>query len=119
MKTELKEIIEIPAGVNVETDEKSIKCRKGESYLVYNISEPLIKIKSEGNNLILYCEKGNKNQFKILKSFVAHIRNLLSGLDKKFIYVLEACYVHFPMTLKLNKDELIINNFLGEKVPRS
>ena len=43
---------------------------------------------------------------------------MFSGLQNKFVYKLEACNVHFPMTIKIEQGFLIINNFLGEKIPR-
>lgn len=76
-------------------------------------------IKVEGNEIVFDCKKGNKNNLKQIKSQMAHLRNLFLGLDKKYTYALEACNVHFPMTLKIDKNKLLINNFLGEKVPRS
>ena len=43
---------------------------------------------------------------------------MFKGLDEKFVYKLQSCNVHFPMTLKVEKNKLIISNFLGEKTPR-
>ena len=43
---------------------------------------------------------------------------MFKGINEKFAYKLEACNVHFPMTLKIEGNKLAINNFLGEKTPR-
>ena len=39
-------------------------------------------------------------------------------MNEKYIYKIEACNVHFPMSLKIEGNKLLINNFLGEKVAR-
>jgi large subunit ribosomal protein L6 len=71
-----------------------------------------------GNTLTFTAPKANKIQVKEIRALLAHVRNLVRGLDKKFVYQLEACNVHFPMTLKVEGKRLAINNFLGEKTPR-
>lgn len=119
MRKEMLETVNIPEGVNVEIKGTTVICKKSGIEHSKEFVIPGITILANGNNIIIRAEKGNKNDWKKIKSTVAHINNLLAGIDKKFTYTLEACNVHFPMTLKLDKGNLIINNFLGEKVPRS
>jgi len=118
MKTKMTEKIEIPSGVSCVYHDKTFTCSKSGVSLSRRIEIPRASLLIKGNEVILDSEKGNKNQFKMIKSNVAHIKNLFQGLNEKFVYSLEACNVHFPMTLKLEPGKLIINNFLGEKVPR-
>ncbi len=118
MKENIKEILEIPAGIECSISDKVIKCRKDSSEFSKAIDLPRVNIKVEGSNILLESSKGTKKELKVIKSYAAHIRNLFSGLQKKFTYKLEACNVHFPMTLKLESGNLIISNFLGEKVQR-
>jgi large subunit ribosomal protein L6 len=73
--------------------------------------------KVEGSEIILSAE-GNKNDYKTIKSYVAHIKNMFHGLSENFVYKLEICNVHFPMTAKVEGSRLVITNFLGEKTPR-
>lgn len=118
MKQKISQKIEVPAGVNCEFSNNVLSCKKGSVTLVRQINEPSITIRAAGNEIIFECLAGNKNQLKVIMSLVAHVKNMFSGLDKKFVYKLQACNVHFPMTLKVEKDKLAINNFLGEKKPR-
>lgn len=79
---------------------------------------PSTDVKLSSESIVFECKKGNKNNFKKIKSAIAHINNIFSGLNEKFVYKMEACNVHFPMTIKVDSKKLIINNFLGEKTPR-
>lgn len=54
----------------------------------------------------------------IMKSFKAHINNLLKGVVEPYSYTLKICSGHFPMTVSVNKNQLIVKNLLGEKIPR-
>ncbi len=118
MRHPITEKLQIPEGISCTYENGILKCQKDNSELSREIKLAQTEIKVGNNEVILHCERGNKNQFKTMRSFIAHINNIFSGLNEKFVYKLEACNVHFPMSLKLEEKELIINNFLGEKVPR-
>ncbi|MEK6928885.1 MAG: 50S ribosomal protein L6 [Nanoarchaeota archaeon] len=119
MKSKILESLEIPEGISCSILQKEIKCSKEGKELSRIINIPRIELRIEDNKIILNNEKGNKKDMKMLKAEIAHIKNIFRGLQKKFIYKLEACNVHFPMTLKLDGNILHINNFLGEKIART
>lgn len=119
MQHKIEEIIEIPKGISCEIVDSSIICKTSTTTLSHRISSPHIKALIAGNTIKLICEKGNKRQFKEIKSHIAHIKNLFEGAQHPFVYTLEACNVHFPMTLKVEGEKVVINNFLGERTPRS
>jgi large subunit ribosomal protein L6 len=110
-RKKISEIMEIPEGVNVEIENRKIKLSKGsetsEKKLSYNA-------RKDGNKIIVECEKPNKKEKRLIKSNIAHIKNLLSGLQNKYVYKLQICSVHFPMNVSVKGNEVIIKNFLGE-----
>ena len=118
MKKIISEFIEIPSGVECEHKDKVLICKKGASQTQKIIDIPGVTIKVQDNKLYIEAKYGNKNQLKMIMTSAAHIKNLFRGLEKPFVYKLESANVHFPMTLKVDKNRLVINNFLGEKVPR-
>lgn len=118
MKQLITESIEIPQGITCEYIEKTIFCKKDSLTLSRKIDIPKISVEVKGDSIILKSEKANKNERKIISSYLKHIQNMFKGLNEKFTYKLEACNVHFPMTLKIERNKLVINNFLGEKTPR-
>lgn len=118
MKQKISETVEIPEGISCEVKDKVLTCKKGSEQLSKSINIPSVKISVKGNEILFLCEKGNKIQFKIIRSYKAHVKNMFHGLNEKFVYTLQAVNVHFPMTLKSEGNKLLINNFLGEKNPR-
>ncbi|MEI6731198.1 MAG: 50S ribosomal protein L6 [archaeon] len=118
MKNKIEEIIEIPEGVTCIHANGRFSCEKSGVKVEREMILPRVDTKIESGKITITAEKGNKIQLKLIKSYVAHIKNMFKGMGKKFEYHLEACNVHFPMTMKLDGNKLIINNFLGEKVPR-
>ena len=118
MKRKISEKVEIPQGVSCTYENGILTCKKGSVEIKKEIKTSQAEIKIHGTHIAVECAKGNKNQYKIIMSILAHIRNIFEGLDEKFVYELEACNVHFPMSLKVEKDRITITNFLGEKNPR-
>lgn len=118
MRTKMSEKVEIPSGITCTIHNHSLTCKKGDKTIVKNVNLPRVTVSVNGNEIIISSHAGAKKENNIIKSYVAHIKNIFSGLNKDFTYVLEAVNVHFPMTLKLEKNNLLINNFLGEKKPR-
>ena len=47
------------------------------------------------------------------------MNNMIKGVTEGFTYTLKALYSHFPMTLAVKGNELVVNNYFGERVPRS
>jgi len=115
VRKKVLEIIEIPEGIEVEIKDRVIKVSKNSEKLERKIE---YNVRKENNKLILECENATKREKKLIKTTAAHIRNLIEGLEKKFVYKLQICSVHFPMNVSVSGNELIIKNFLGETKER-
>jgi large subunit ribosomal protein L6 len=118
MKKLILEQLDIPAGVTCEFSDSTLKCKKDGTELSRKITVPRMTVAVKDNKINLGCESGNKRDFKTIKSYIAHIKNMFTGLQQEYVYKLEYCNVHFPMTLKIESNRVVINNFLGEKNPR-
>ncbi len=54
----------------------------------------------------------------MLGTIIAHTRNMIKGLKEGYSYKLKVVYTHFPISVKVEGDKVVITNFLGEKTPR-
>ena len=118
MKNKIIKEIDIPEGINCGYSDYFLTCEKDSASTKRRIVIPEVEIQIKNNKLRFECKKGNKSTYKTIMSFAAHIENMFSGLQKNFVYRLEACNVHFPMVLKVEGDKVSIGNFLGEKTSR-
>lgn len=118
MKQAITETYTFPEGFSAQLTEGMLTVNKSGKSLSRTLVRPLITSSLKGNELTIAAPKGSKIQLKEVRSLIAHVKNLVRGLQNKFVYQLEACNVHFPMTLKVDGKKLVINNFLGEKTPR-
>jgi len=114
MREDIEEIIEIPEKVDASLDgELRIKGPKGEIKRKF-----VVPMELEGKKIRMFVKKGTKNHKKMIKTTRAHINNMIKGALEGYSYTLQICFVHFPMTVRMDKDMFFIKNFLGESKER-
>ena len=65
------------------------------------------------------CRKTKKKENALLGTFRSHITNMIIGATSGFEYKMKIVYSHFPVKTSVKGDKFVIENFLGEKHPRS
>jgi large subunit ribosomal protein L6 len=108
----------IPEGITCDLNEDILTCKKGDIELKKKISVIGAKLSVDGGKISLNCAKANKRDVAIIKSNLSHVKNMLQGLEEKFVYNMEVCNVHFPMSVKVEGSNVVIGNFLGSKINR-
>lgn len=119
-RRKLMEEINIPKETNVTID-KGMVIVKGKGEVKRKLFDKRINIEAKNNKIIISSkkEKFSKKEKKIIGTFKAHIKNMIDGANEPHKYILKICSGHFPMNVSVDKNELIVKNFLGEKVPRT
>jgi large subunit ribosomal protein L6 len=110
-----KEIV-LPEGVEAEINGKELKIKKGNKEgkkVIINI-----EMTKKDNILLLKAKRSTKREIKQINTAKAHIKNMIKGLDNNYMYKLQICAVHFPMTVLAKDNQVIIKNFLGETKER-
>jgi len=107
----------IPEGIEVNIDKNSVRV-KGKNGELKRSFDPSIKIKKDNDEIILLSETERRKQKALTGTIAAHINNMFHGVSDKITYKSKIVYSHFPMTVKVRGNVIIIDNFLGEKHPR-
>lgn len=117
-KSNITEEIEIPkeTTVNIDRGKITVKGKAGENKK--NLFNKNVKIEVKDNKIILTAKKASKREKKIIGTFKAHIRNIIKATSDGAVYKLKICSGHFPMNVSVEKNQLFIKNFSGEKIPR-
>lgn len=115
-KSELKKELEISEGAEASIHGNEIAIKKNNVEIKKTfVNVSLIR---EGNKIIVKTNKATKREKRQINSVISHLKNMFAGLDKKFVYKLQICAVHFPMTVTIKGKEISIKNFLGETKER-
>eukprot|EP00727_Mastigamoeba_balamuthi_P001673 m51a1_g11502 putative 60S ribosomal protein L6 (191) ;mRNA; r:5476-6350 len=64
---------------------------------------------------------GDRRSIAAVRTVITHIKNMILGVTKGFEYKMRFVYAHFPINASVSegKDEIKLNNFLGEKMQRT
>ncbi|HKZ33995.1 MAG TPA: 50S ribosomal protein L6 [Candidatus Nanoarchaeia archaeon] len=118
MRKELYKKIEIPQGIEAEVEGNMLKVKgsEGEISKKFNIKNLEFGIKD--GKIIVGNKKSTKKEKKMMNTVAAHIKNMIRGVQGKFEYELVAVFSHFPISVEVKGHEVLIKNFLGEKIPR-
>lgn len=118
MKEELVKVIEIPQGVTVELKDNILLVKGLQGENKRELDYPTLSIAVDGGKVIIKAPKATRREKRMAGTYVAHIKNLINGVQEKFNYTLKICSGHFPMNVVVSGNSLQVKNYLGEKYPR-
>jgi len=118
MKKELFQKIEIPEDIEIEIEGSSLNVKGKQGELKRKFDLYNLEIEKKDKEIIIGNKKATKKEKKNMNTIIAHIHNMIRGVQKKFEYKLKVCFHHFPITVEIKEREAVIKNFLGESVPR-
>jgi large subunit ribosomal protein L6 len=113
----IEERLEVPAGIKFEVANGIMTVEGSKGKLTRPI-DPKLSVKLEGTTAVISVKNASKREKTLIGTFKAHFANMLLGVNEAFVYRMKVCSGHFPMTVVVKGSELIVKNYLGEKVPR-
>lgn len=72
----------------------------------------------EVDAVVIESETENAKTNATIGTFESHVRNMVHGVSEGWEYRMEVLYSHFPMQVSVEGEEVVIENFLGERAPR-
>jgi len=112
--------VSFPQEVSIEMEGLKVKVSGPKGSLEKEFRTGLnIKIEKKENTIIVSSESERRDSKSIVGTVNAHIGNMIEGVTKGFVYKLKVVYAHFPITVKVEGNKLLIQNFIGERSPRT
>lgn len=111
--------VKIPSEVKVSIEGNKVKVvgPKGELEKSFKIPKD-VKVELGEEFVKVFSENERRKIKAMVGTIAAHIRNMIEGVVKGYTYKLKVVYSHFPVTVKVENDKVVIQNFLGERTPR-
>ncbi|HII15300.1 MAG TPA: 50S ribosomal protein L6 [Nanoarchaeota archaeon] len=110
--------VTVPEGVTVSVQGKEVHVKGPKGEIVRKLFDPTVKMEVIENKVKLSPKRLTKKQKMLINTYVSHLKNMISGVQKPFIYRLKVCSSHFPISVSVEGSTFVIKNFFGEKVPR-
>ena len=110
--------LEIPDNVTVETDHLDVTVDGPEGSVSRRLWYPDVSVETEDDTVVIESDAEDAKTNATVGTFESHITNAFHGVTEGWEYKMEVFYSHFPMQVRVDGDEVVIENFLGEKAPR-
>ncbi len=119
VKTRLaQKLIEIPNDVDVTVDYNTV-CVKGSLGEVRrDFTHARVHLRLENGRVIVEAPWPDKKRAATVGTIRSHIQNMMTGVAKGFTVKLKIVFAHFPVSVKIQDDLVVIENFQGERQPR-
>ena len=110
--------IEMPDGVKAVLSGRqlSIKGKLGEAKKDFDKIN--VNISVDNNKVVISPFSKKKKDNVIINTVSSIVKNMVTGVTKGFTYRLKVVYAHFPITVKTKGDQVLVENFIGERSPR-
>ena len=116
---QFKEILEIPEGINVTMKKHMIQFQGPLGKTFKSFRKIPVNIEINDGKLTLKSQGTRKRDYSILHTARSLIRNICEGLIEGYTIKMKVVYAHFPITVKVKDKTILIENFQGERAPRT
>jgi len=112
----------VPEGVKVSIKTRTVTVTGPRGSLTRSFAHQALDLILEKDGKLIRAELwfGNRKYLACIRTVLTHIRNMMTGVTKGYLYKMKLVYNHFPISITMEKagKEVQIRNFLGEKEVR-
>jgi large subunit ribosomal protein L6 len=116
---EVSRTIQVPDDVTLSVVGKTISVKGVKGNLTRDFSYATTTIESQGKNIRVSAKFPRKKETALVGTIYSHINNMITGVTKGYTYKMKIVFSHFPISVKLQGKNVLIENFTGERRPRS
>ncbi|SFR53949.1 50S ribosomal protein L6 [Halogeometricum limi] len=110
--------IDIPDDVSAEVKNLDLTVEGPNGSVTKRLWFPAVSVTVEDGQVVIESDETDAKTNATIGTFESHVENMLHGVTEGWEYKMEVFYAHFPMQVNVQGDEVVIENFLGEKSPR-
>ncbi len=115
----LDDTVHVPTEVKVTMKGSELTAKGPKGQVIRDFGHPKVKVSMKEDSVHIECEYPRVKEKALVGTYTAHIRNMIEGANHGFEYAMKVVYSHFPMKIVVKGEKFVIENFLGEKAPRS
>ena len=111
--------VDIPNGVEVRVEGRIVTVRGERGALTRDFSHAPVSMHMDGGTIRVWANWPRKREVAVVGTVCSHIQNMITGIMKGFTYKLKIVFSHFPISVNVKDDKVLIENFTGERSPRT
>ena len=98
--------IKLPDGVSATIDGHNVTVAKDGKSLTREFRHPRVEVRDSADGVEVFVNLPRRKEKALAGTWAAHLNNMVRGIDSGFEYKLKAVYSHFPMTIKVQGNEM-------------
>ena len=110
--------IELPDDVTAEAESLELSVEGPNGRVERRLWYPDVDVSVAEGAVVIASEEEDAKTAATMGTFESHVENMIHGVIEGWSYEMKALYAHFPMQVRSEGDEVVIENFLGERAPR-
>src|SRR6056297_1324894 len=114
----MKETVELPDEVSAEVDHLELTVEGPNGSVTRRLWYPDVSVSVDDGAVVVESEAEDAKTTATVGTFESHVENMIHGVSEGWEYTMEVFYSHFPMQVRAEGGEVVIENFLGEKAAR-
>lgn len=116
----LVQVIEVPEGVRLRFAKGTMRVsgRLGDATKDFRRIPVSIEVSGDGRRVTARAAGRRKRDYSILNTACSIVRNLVGGVQDGYTVRMKVVYAHFPITVRVDGGEVLVENFQGERSPR-
>ena len=110
--------VELPEGVTAALVGRTLTVKGKLGSTAKHFDKVNINIALEGARVVLSPFSEKKKDNVIINTVLSLVNNMVTGVTKGYTYRLKVVFAHFPISVKTKGDQILVENFVGERSPR-
>jgi len=110
--------LQTPDDVSAQIDHLDLTVEGPNGSVTRRLWYPDISVSVDDGEVVIESKEDDAKTISTIGTFESHIENMFHGVTEGWEYEMEVFYSHFPMQVSAQGEEIVIENFLGEKAPR-
>ena len=110
--------ITLPDDVSATVDHLDLTVDGPDGSVTRRLWYPDIDVSVEDGEVVIASDVEDAKTTATVGTFESHVHNMVDGVTDGWEYKMEVHYAHFPMQVDVEGDEVVIENFLGERSER-
>jgi len=115
---EFQETITIPKGITISMKKHMMEFQGPLGKTFKSFRKIPVDVEIKDGKVILTAQGSRKREYSILHTARSLVKNICEGLTEGYTIKMKVVYAHFPITVKVQGKEILIENFQGERAAR-
>jgi len=111
--------VNIPENVEVKLEGRIVIVKGEKGTLTRDFSHAPVSVRLNEGKVVIQANWPRKKEAALVGTICSHVQNMMTGVTKGFTYKLKIVFSHFPISVKVHERKVAIENFTGERSPRT